>query len=151
MADFLVRLRFLPAGIALHARSWAEMARQALSTFTSFSKTGSRDGHKREQLSLGAIMRANVRTDNMTRGWKISVVVRQKTGGRAVERERFLVAIPDKAGALRAVQARLPDAELKIDSEASAECLEGHLMRPGEVFALHPRDRVYFANCERRL
>ena len=38
-----------------------------------------------------------------------------------LRQELFLVAIPDKVEAVRAVQACLPDAEVKIDSEASPD------------------------------
>jgi hypothetical protein len=62
--------------------------------------------------------------------------VRPGTGGGAVRQGRFLVAIPDKAEAVRAVQERLPDAEVKVESEASVESLKRHLVRPGEVFVL---------------
>ena len=72
----------------------------------------------------------------MTKGWTIVAVVRPGTRGSSVPRGRFVVAIPDKAEAASAVQERLPDADIKIDSEASAEFLKRHLVRPGEVFVL---------------
>ena len=49
-----------------------------------------------------------------------------------MRRERFLVAIPDKA----AVQGCLPDAEVKIDSEASSGILAEYEVNDGEMFLL---------------
>ena len=73
----------------------------------------------------------------MTTGWNI-IAVRPRTGRGSVQQGRFLVAISDKAEAVREVQARVPDAEVTVESEASAELLKTHLVRPGEVFgALH--------------
>jgi hypothetical protein len=54
----------------------------------------------------------------------------------ALRRELFLVAIPDKADAVRAVQACLPDAEVKIESEASPDMLAEHQLPDGEMFVL---------------
>lgn len=81
------------------------------------------------------LIKANSRSVKMTTGWKI-IAVRPRTGRGAVQQGRFLVAISDKAEAVRAVQARVPDAEVTVESEASAELLKTHLMRPGEVFVL---------------
>jgi len=53
-----------------------------------------------------------------------------------LRQELFLVAIPDKIEAVRAVQACLPDAEVKIDSEASPDMLAKHQMHDGEMFVL---------------
>ena len=50
--------------------------------------------------------------------------------------ELFLVAIPDKVEAVRAVQACLPDAEVKIDSEASPDILAEYQVSDGEMFVL---------------
>ena len=71
----------------------------------------------------------------MAKGWNI-VTVRPNTGGGAVRQGRLLVAIPDKEAAIRAVQARLPDAEVRIDSEASAESLAEYLVKDGEIYVL---------------
>jgi len=70
----------------------------------------------------------------MAKGWKISTV-RPGTGS-AMRQELFLVAIPDKVEAVRAVQACLPDAEVKIDSEASPDILAEYLVNDGEIFVL---------------
>ena len=53
-----------------------------------------------------------------------------------MRQELFLVAIPDKGEAIRAVQACLPDAEIKVDSEASAELLLQYQVIDGEMFVL---------------
>lgn len=71
----------------------------------------------------------------MAKGWKISTV-RLGIGGSAMRQELFLVAIPDKVEAVRAVQACLPDAEVKIDSEASPDILAEYLVNDGEIFVL---------------
>jgi hypothetical protein len=71
----------------------------------------------------------------MAKGWKISTV-RPAGGGSAMRQELFLVAIPDKVEAVRAVQACLPDAEVKIDSEASLDLLAEYQVSDGEMFVL---------------
>jgi len=71
----------------------------------------------------------------MAKGWKISTV-RLGRGGRATRQELFLVAISDKVEAVRAVQACLPDAEVKIDSEASPDILAEYQVSDGEMFVL---------------
>lgn len=71
----------------------------------------------------------------MANGWKISTV-RPAGGGSAMRQELFLVAIADKVEAVRAVQACLPDAEIKIDSEAGAELLAEYQLRDGEMFVI---------------
>lgn len=71
----------------------------------------------------------------MAKGWKISTV-RPAKDGRAMRQELFLVAIPDKAEAVRAVQACLPDADVKIDSEASPDILAQYQLIDGEMFVL---------------
>jgi hypothetical protein len=71
----------------------------------------------------------------MAKGWKISTV-RPGRGGSATRQELFLVAIPDKVEAARAVQACLPDAEVKIDSEASPDLLAEYQLGDGEMFVL---------------
>ena len=53
-----------------------------------------------------------------------------------MRRELFLVAIPDKVEAVRAVHACLPDAEVKIDSEASSDLLSEYQVSDGEMFVL---------------
>jgi hypothetical protein len=71
----------------------------------------------------------------MAKGWKISTV-RPAGGGSAMRQELFLVAIPDKVEAVRAVQACLPDAEVKVDSEASPDLLAEYQVSDGEMFVL---------------
>ncbi len=71
----------------------------------------------------------------MAKGWKISTA-RPGRGGRATRQELFLVAIPDKVEAVRAVQACLPDAEVKIDSEAGPDLLAEFQVSDGEMFVL---------------
>lgn len=53
-----------------------------------------------------------------------------------MRQELFLVAIPDKAEAVRAVKACLPDAEVKVDSEASPDLLAEYEVSDGEMFVL---------------
>jgi len=53
-----------------------------------------------------------------------------------MRQELFLVAIPDKGEAVRAVQACLPDAEVKIDSEAGPDILAEYQVNDGEMFVL---------------
>ncbi len=50
--------------------------------------------------------------------------------------ELFLVAIPDQGEAVRAVQACLPDATIKVDSEASAELLLQYQVIDGELLVI---------------
>jgi hypothetical protein len=71
----------------------------------------------------------------MAKGWKIGAV-RLGRGGGAMRQELFLVAIPDQVEAVRAVQACLPDAEIKIDSEASPALLAEYQVGDGEMFVL---------------
>ena len=72
----------------------------------------------------------------MAKGWKISSVRPSRGASGAVRREVFLVAIPDESEAIRAVQACLPDAEVKIDSEASPDILAEYQVSDGELFVL---------------
>jgi hypothetical protein len=72
----------------------------------------------------------------MAKGWKISAMRPGRGASGALRRELFLVAIPDKADAVRAVQACLPDAEVKIESEASPDMLAEHQLPDGEMFVL---------------
>ena len=72
----------------------------------------------------------------MANGWKISAMRPGRGASGALRRELFLVAIPDKIDAVRAVQACLPDAEVKIESEASADMLAEHQLHDGEMFVL---------------
>jgi len=53
-----------------------------------------------------------------------------------MRQELFLVAIPDEVDAVRAVQACLPDAEVRVDSEASPDILAEHQVNDGEMFVL---------------
>ena len=72
----------------------------------------------------------------MAKGWKISTVRPGRGASGAMRQELFLVAIPDKVEAVRAVQARLPDAEVKIDSEAGPDILAEYQVNDGEMFVL---------------
>jgi hypothetical protein len=72
----------------------------------------------------------------MANGWKISSVRPGRGASGAMRRELFLVAIADKAEAVRAVQACLPDAEVKVESEASADILAEYQVSDGQMFVL---------------
>lgn len=72
----------------------------------------------------------------MAQGWKISAVRPGRGASGAMRQEVFLVAIADKVEAARAVQACLPDAEVKIDSEASSDILAEYQVNDGEMFVL---------------
>jgi hypothetical protein len=72
----------------------------------------------------------------MTKGWKISTVRPGRGASGAMRQEVFLVAIADKVQAVRAVQACLPDAEVKVDSEASSDILAEYQVNDGEMFVL---------------
>ena len=72
----------------------------------------------------------------MAKGWKVSAVRPGRGASGAMRQELFLVAVPDKVEAVRAVQACLPDAEVKIDSEASQDILAKYQMIDGEMFVL---------------
>jgi hypothetical protein len=71
----------------------------------------------------------------MTKGWNI-ITTRPNTGAGLALQGRFLVAIPDRDQAIKAVRLRLPDAEVKIDSEASAEAIAEYDVKNGEIFEL---------------
>ena len=71
----------------------------------------------------------------MAKGWKIGAV-RPGKGGSAMRQELFLVAIPDQVEAVQAVRTCLPDAEVKIDSEASPDLLAEYQVGDGEMFVL---------------
>ncbi|HEY7243268.1 MAG TPA: hypothetical protein VH678_05225 [Xanthobacteraceae bacterium] len=53
-----------------------------------------------------------------------------------MRQELFLVAIPDQVEALRAVQACLPDAEVKVESEAGPDILAQYQVSDGQMFVL---------------
>jgi hypothetical protein len=72
----------------------------------------------------------------MAKGWKISTARPGRGASGAKRQEVFLVAIADQAEAVRAVQACLPDAEVKIDSEAGPEILAEYQVGDGEMFVL---------------
>jgi hypothetical protein len=72
----------------------------------------------------------------MAKGWKIRAARPGRGASGAMRQELFLVAIPDKAEALGAVQACLPDAEIQIESEASADFLAEYQVNDGEMFVL---------------
>jgi len=72
----------------------------------------------------------------MAKGWTIRAVRPGRGASGAMRQELFLVAISDKVEAVRAVQACLPDAEIKVDSEASADVLAEYQVNDGEMFVL---------------
>ncbi len=72
----------------------------------------------------------------MAQGWKISAVRPGRGASGALRHELFLVAITDKVEAVQAVQACLPDAEVKIHSEASPEILAEYQVSDGEMIVL---------------
>jgi hypothetical protein len=72
----------------------------------------------------------------MAQGWKISAVRPDRGASGALRHELFLVAIADKVEAVQAVQTCLPDAEVKIHSEASPEILAEHQVGDGEMIVL---------------
>jgi hypothetical protein len=72
----------------------------------------------------------------MAKGWKISTVRPGRGASGAMRQEVFLVAIPDKDEAVRAVQACLPDAEVKVDSEATSDMLAEYQVADGQMFVL---------------
>jgi hypothetical protein len=72
----------------------------------------------------------------MATGWKIRAVRPGRGASGAMRQELFLVGIPDEVEALRAVQACLPDAEVKIDSEAGPDILAQYQVSDGEMFVL---------------
>lgn len=55
-----------------------------------------------------------------------------------MRQEVFLVAIPDQIEAVRAVKACLPDAEIKVESEAGPDVLAEYQVNEGEMFVLPP-------------
>ena len=72
----------------------------------------------------------------MAKGWKISTARPGRGASGAMRQEVFLVAIPDKEEAIRAVQACLPDAEVKVECEASPDMLAEYQINEGEMFVL---------------
>jgi hypothetical protein len=72
----------------------------------------------------------------MAKGWKVSAVRPGRGASGAMRRELFLVAIPDKDEAVRAVQACLPDADVTIHSEASPNILADYQVGEGEMFVI---------------
>jgi hypothetical protein len=72
----------------------------------------------------------------MAKGWKIMAVRPGRGASGTLRQELFLVAITDKVEAVRAVQACLPDAEVKIDSEASPDIFAEYQVSDGEMFVL---------------
>jgi hypothetical protein len=72
----------------------------------------------------------------MAKGWKISAMRPGRGASGAMRQELFLVAIADKAEAVQAVQACLPDAEVKIHSEAGPDILAEYQVNDGEMFVL---------------
>jgi hypothetical protein len=72
----------------------------------------------------------------MAKGWKISAVRPGRGASGAMREELFLVAIADKVEAVKAVQACLPDAEIKIASEASPDILAKYEVGDGQMFVV---------------
>ncbi len=72
----------------------------------------------------------------MANGWKIRATRPGRGASGALRQEVFLVAISDKLEALRTVQACLPEAEVKIDSEASPDMFAEYQVNDGEMFVL---------------
>jgi len=72
----------------------------------------------------------------MAKGWKIIAARPGRGASGALRQEVFLVAIPDKVDAIRAVQACLPDAEVKIDSEASRDIVAQYEVSDGQMFVV---------------
>jgi hypothetical protein len=66
----------------------------------------------------------------MAKGWKIVTVI-PNPGGASPLQEWALVAIPDKAEAIRAIKARHPHAAIRVDSEADAQLLAKYDVRDG--------------------
>jgi hypothetical protein len=73
----------------------------------------------------------------MAKGWKIVTVI-PNPGGASPTQEWALVAIADKAAAIRAVKARHPHAAIRVDCEADAELLAKHDVRDGKIVVLAP-------------
>jgi hypothetical protein len=71
----------------------------------------------------------------MAKGWKIVTVI-PNPGGASPLQEWALVAIPDKAEAIRAIKARHPHAAIRVDSEADAQLLAKYDVRDGKIFVL---------------
>lgn len=72
----------------------------------------------------------------MASGWKISTKRRGRGASGAMRQEVFLVAIPDQVEAIQAVLACLPDAEVKVESEAGSDILAEYQVNDGEMFVL---------------
>jgi hypothetical protein len=71
----------------------------------------------------------------MAKGWKIVTVLPSKGSGAPLQ-EWLLVAVPDKAQAIRAVKALHPHAAIRVDSEADAELLAKHDVKDGKIVML---------------
>jgi len=71
----------------------------------------------------------------MAKGWKIVTVI-PNHGGASPTLESALVAIADKASAIRAIKARHPHAAIRVDSEADAELLAKYDVKDGKIFVL---------------
>jgi hypothetical protein len=71
----------------------------------------------------------------MAKGWKIVTVI-PNPGGASPLQEWALVAIPDKAAAVRAVKARHPHDAIRGDSQAVAEVLAKYDVRECKIFVL---------------
>jgi hypothetical protein len=72
----------------------------------------------------------------MAKGWKISAKRRGRGASGAMRHELFLVAIADETEAISAVKACLPDAEVKVESEAGPDILAEYQVSDGEMFVL---------------
>lgn len=72
----------------------------------------------------------------MAKGWKIRATRPGRGASGAPRHELFLVAIADQSEAVRAVQACLPDAEVKIESEAAPDVLAEYEVGDGQMFVV---------------
>jgi hypothetical protein len=71
----------------------------------------------------------------MAQGWNIVTRRSDPKGGLDLH-GRVVARISDKEGAALAVQTKMPDAMVLIDSETSPEVFEKYDIKPGEVFVL---------------
>ena len=71
----------------------------------------------------------------MTSGWQIAEVLPTPVGASPLQ-GWWLVAIPDKGEAIRAIKARHPHAAIRVNSEADAELLAKYDVRDGKIFVL---------------
>jgi hypothetical protein len=72
----------------------------------------------------------------MMKGWKISTARPGRGASGALRQELILVAISDKDEAVRRVKECLPDAEIKLTSEATPDLLAEYQVVDGEMVVL---------------